>query len=338
MEALAHAGHAVHVICDPGTPAVERCRAAGIPFTEMEYPSRLAPSAIRVIRHRIEQDKIELVHALTNRALSNSLFALRGNPAVRVVGYRGTMGHLSRLDPASWMTYLNSRVDRIICVSDAVRQYLLGMGVPDARLVVIHKGHDPAWYRIDSHVNLSEFGVPVDAFVVGFTGNMRPVKGVDVLLRALALLPQKSKIHALLVGEVRDPKVERLAQIPEIVSRAHFVGFRKDAPQLAGSCDAAVMPSIEREGLPKAVIEAMAQGLPPVVSKVGGMPELVEHGVSGLVVPAKDAPALAEALLSLEQDKEKTEILGAGARERIEGPFHISHTVKKTLTLYEELL
>ena len=118
----------------------------------------------------------------------------------------------------------------------------------------------------------------------------------------------------------------------------HFLGFRPDAARLAGACDVAVMPSIEREGLPKAILESMALGIPPVVTDVGGLPELVEDGKCGYVVPPRDAEALRDALRALAQNAELRRRFGAAARARIEGPFNFRHTAEKTLALYRRLL
>jgi glycosyltransferase involved in cell wall biosynthesis len=247
------------------------------------------------------------------------------------------MGHISRFDPASWLTYLNPGVDRIVCVSEAVRRYLLGFRLPPERLVTIHKGHDPAWYTGLPAPDRAELGLPADAVVVGFTGNMRPVKGADVLLRAARRLQPRPDLHFLLIGEIRDARIRRLAAAPEMASVLHLPGFRKDAAALARLCDVAVMPSVKREGLPRAVIEAMAQGVPAVVTDVGGMPELVEHGVSGLVVPPRDDAALAEALRTLADDPALRARMGRAATERIGSAFHIRTTILKMRALLEDL-
>jgi glycosyltransferase involved in cell wall biosynthesis len=202
--------------------------------------------------------------------------------------------------------------------------------------VTIHKGHDPAWYSGTPPASLAGFGIPAGATVVGFTGNMRPVKGVDVLIEAARQLPSSPPIHFLLVGEVRDSRIERLARDARVRDRLHFTGFRKDAPALAGACDIFVMPSVEREGLPRSLIEAMAQGVAPVVSDVGGMPELVAKDECGLVVPPRDPQALAQAILALAQDPVRRQAFGRRARVRIETDFHIRHTIEKAIALFRE--
>jgi glycosyltransferase involved in cell wall biosynthesis len=211
------------------------------------------------------------------------------------------------------------------------------MRIPAARLVTIHKGHDPDWYRFE-RPHRQDFDIPPDAFIVGFTGNIRPVKGIDVLLSAARILARDCpSVHFLLVGEVRDKAILRLSRDTEATRRIRFTGFRSDAAAIAGMCDAYVMPSVEREGLPRGVIEAMAQGVPPIVTDVGGMPELVRHEASGLIVPPRDPQALAAAIQRLAGAPELVRALGAEAKRRIATDFHIDRTVEKFCDLYAGL-
>jgi len=334
--ALRHSGVSLFAIDNPDSPAIEWCRTCGIPHMDHEFHNRFEYEAVKIYRTLLHDEKFDIIHALTNRALSTALLATRRMTSPpKLIAYRGTMGHLHRWDPASRLSYLNPRVDAVICVSDAVRRYLRTFNIHDSRLEVIWKGHDPAWYAPAPRSGLDGDGIPPDAVTVAFVGNMRPVKGVDVLLDAFQGISPEENLHLLLFGEVRDRTLRKqVGRHPHI----HFFGYRPNAAALAGACDIAVMPSLEREGLPKAVLEAMAQGIPPVVTDVGGMPELVENGVSGLVVPPRDAAALREALLDLARDAVRRRRLGTAARDRIAGPFHFRHTVEKTLALYRRLL
>jgi len=333
---LPEEGIDVELICPAHSPSIEAFRATGIPVTEMVFRNRIDLKAVRRAREVLKAGRFDIVHSFRNRDLSCMLMASRGIP-VKHVAYRGTMGHLSWWDPASRLAYLHPRIDRIVCVSEAVRQYLISMRLPPERMVTIHKGHSLSWYENLKSPPLSEFGVPADAFTVIFTGNMRPVKGVDVLLRAMAEIPRDRNIHLLLVGDVRDKRIQRLTEVDAVRDRVHLAGFRKDAAAIAGLGDAFVMPSIEREGLPRSVIEAMAQRVPPIVSNVGGMPELVVDGESGLVVPPRDTRALADAIVALATDRDRRQRMGEEAQNRIREAFTIEETLRKTVDLYETL-
>jgi glycosyltransferase involved in cell wall biosynthesis len=335
VRALHEQGVRMQVICQPGSPAKAWCAAHGIPHLELEFRSRFDRKAVLAYRELLAAEPFDLIHCLTNRSLSAALQATRTmQDAPPVIGYRGTMGHLSRWDPASRLSYLHPRLRAIICVSAAVKGYLQGMGVPREKLDVIWKGHDPAWYTASSRSALTALGVPADAVVACFTGNIRPVKGVNYLLQAFDGIRPEEHIHLVVIGEVRDRRIARqIGRHPHV----HFLGFRSDAPQLATACDLAIMPSIEREGLAKSIPESMSQGVPAIVTRVGGMPELVEDGISGYVVPPKDSAALREAIRVLARDSGLRARFGAAAKARIEGPFHFTHTVAKTYALYQRL-
>jgi glycosyltransferase involved in cell wall biosynthesis len=336
LSALHEQGVQLRVLCGPN--AADWFVNRGIHAAPVSYPSRVARKTMSAIREETQSFKPHILHAFTNRALSNAIPAIRGHDAA-LVAYRGTMGHLSRLDPASWLTYFNPRVDKIVCVSNAVRRYLEKKRIPPSRLTAIYKGHDPAWYRQDGHGGLrQELKLAEDTFLVGFAGNMRRVKGADYLIRSLSFLPSEAPVHLVLMGEVRDRRRIHRALQNSRPGSVHLLGFREDATRLSGLCNAFVMPTIAREGLPRAVIEAMSQKVPGIVTNVGGMPELVQNGKSGLVVPPRDPEAIASAISFLFKNKQERNRLALAAKKRIEDEFHIDKTVARTLELYMDMV
>jgi glycosyltransferase involved in cell wall biosynthesis len=228
-------------------------------------------------------------------------------------------------------------VSAVIGVSDAVRDYVRTVRRPD-QVLTIRKGHDPAWYAAPTPADLTAFGVPRGAFVAGLVANMRRLKGAHVLVEALRQLAPESGVHVLLVGQIRDPEVEAALRDSTLAGRLHATGFRSDATRLMSGFTVSVMPSLEREGLPKAVVESMAQGIPAVVSSAGGLPELVEDGVCGRVVPPGDAVALAAALRELATDSELVRRLGRQALVQIQTKFSVAGMQAETRALYERLL
>ena len=336
LEGLAEAGVTFQALCEPESPAEHWCKQKGMPYQTITFRHRMDKEAIQMYRELLQTHNFDLIHCLSNRALSTAIWATRKQyKQIPIIAYRGTSGHLSRLDPTSWLSYLHPRLSGIICVSHAVREYLRKMGLPDEKLEVIWKGHDPTWYQPAPRSALTEADIPEDAFVAGFAGNIRPVKGVRYLLDAFSQIKPEENMHLIIAGEVRDKNIRPyIGKYPHV----HFLGYREDATALMGACDVTIMPSTEREGLPKAVLEAMAQGVPPIVTEVGGLPELVEDGISGRLIPPKDAASIAQAIRELAANREQRKQMGLAAAERIRGPFHISHTVEKTLALYHRML
>ncbi|QSP96052.1 glycosyltransferase family 4 protein [Marinobacter salinisoli] len=338
---LRNAGFDVDVMCNPKGRNFQRLTDEGLVAQPMALKSRFDKEGIAAIREQLASKRYDIIHAYNPRALACGLKASKGTD-IKVVAYRGVIGNISFLNPESWITFLHPRVSKIICVADAIKDYLaslrfLWMSIPDAKLQRIYKGHDLSWYQAEP-ADLREFGVPEGAFVVCCTGRNSPRKGFDVLIEAVGKLPADVDVHLLLVGDViNNEEIQALASQSSRSDRIHFTGFRTDAPAIAAASDVFVLPSKEREGLPRAVIESMVYAVPPLVTSVGGMPELVEDGVSGLVVEPNSSDALCRGIERLYRHPDLRSDLGAAARARIANRFHTSQTVRETAEMYQSL-
>jgi len=289
------------------------------------------------IRSILKTGKHDILHAFNGRALSNGLIASAGVP-VKTIGVCGTMGHLNWWDPSAYLAVMNPTVDRIVCISKAIMTYLQSRGIPEKRLVQIYRGHDPVWFTAAPRQALCQFGIPEDAFVIGCTAKIRPIKGVPILIEAVRRLAPEFPVHLMLVGQNADTEVQRLFKDPCFRERVHLTGFRMDAPDLIGACDLFVMPTLKNEGLCKAVLEAMCMGVPPIVSAVGGMVELVEEGRTGAIVPPGDPGALAEAIKRYILDKRLCQRHGQASKERVMACFSFPKMANQTINLYNDLL
>ncbi|MGI9236739.1 MAG: glycosyltransferase [Woeseiaceae bacterium] len=338
---LHNAGIELTVVCPSDHPNNQTLRDAGVPTVDIRLPRNFDKAGIDALRKELVRGRYHIMHTFNNKAVSNGLRACKGLP-VKIVCYRGIVGAVGFLDPMSWMRYLNPRIDRIVCVADAIRRHFLEMQpaflrMPASRPVTIHKGHRLEWYDA-TPADLSEFGLPKDAFVVGCTANYRPRKGIDFLIDALEALPKDIPAHLLLVGHMDDAKLSRRIGNSPIGERIHRIGFRTDAPAISAACNVFCLPSIKREGLARSVIEAMAYRVPPIVTDSGGSPELVVDGISGFVVPPRDAQAISTAIEKLYREPAMRKRMGDAARERIGTDFRNEDTVRKTIALYEELV
>jgi glycosyltransferase involved in cell wall biosynthesis len=338
---LNRAGVEVTVVCPrSATQARATLAAAGVRLLDLDLRGRLDLRGIRRLRAELVAGDYDVLHLLGNRALQNGLLASIGL-RVRIVAYRGIVGNVSFFSPVSWLRFLNPRIDRIVCVAEAVRAFFLQMRpaflrVPSTRLVTIYKGHSLDWYTAQP-ADLRPLGVPSGSFVIGCVANYRRRKGIEYLVAALAHLPREWPVHLLLVGQMDAARLDRAIAASPVRDRIHKVGHRTDAPALTAACDVFALPSVKREGLARSVIEAMAYSVAPIVTNCGGSPELVVDGESGLVVPARDAKALGNALRRLYEEPGLRGRLGAAARERIGKHFRIEGTIEKTLDLYKAL-
>lgn len=333
---LHNAGFEINVICAPDAVRLQQLEDSGIRVMQMAFNARMDFFALRKLRSTLSATSYDIIHAFNKQFLNHVLIASRGIPS-RIVAYRGVIGNLSPWNPETRLTFMNRRVCKIVCVCDAVRRYMLSIGIPASRLITVLKGHDLTWYQSMQRAELSRFSIPPDAFVVGCAARMRPRKGIHVLVRSAKDLANRP-VHFLLVGEARDRKAASYINASNLSRTVHMLGFRNDASSIMGACDAFIMPSLRREGLPRAVIEAMAQGVPAIVTNVGGMPEIVDHNRNGLIVPPNDPGAITRAIEYLADDPVRRATMGKEARTKIETCFNIERTIEKTMELYKEVM
>jgi glycosyltransferase involved in cell wall biosynthesis len=334
---LARAGVHVSVMTQADSVYAGHMRAAGITVIDFEPRSKVDLKAIRTIRAELRNGRHDIVQMFNNNAIANGLIAAVGLP-VRTVTYRGQTGNISRLNPACYLTHLSPRVDRIVCVAEAVRQDLLRHVGRSDKLVTIPKGHDLAWYSGVKAADRASVGVPQNCTLVGCVANNRPRKGIPVLIEAAGRLPAALNVHFLLVGRgMTAPDLRALIEKTGIAERFHCFEFRSDVLELVAACDVSVLPSVRREGLPKTVIEAMALAVAPIVTDTGGSAGLVANGESGLVVPPGDPAALARAITSLCEDPDRCREMGRAAQRRLGTAFRAQDAVAAHLRLYQEL-
>lgn len=335
LKDISSEGLSLHVIYNPEGENQKHLENENIALTPLVCKNKLDLRAILKIRKLIAQNDYDIVHAFTSRLLSVVLIATlfcKNKP--KILAYRGAIGNIKRNDPTSWLSFLNPRVKGINCVSRAVEDYLYSVGVSREKLRTIYKGHKLEWYGAKEKSALLEFGIPVDAFVVACTANIRKTKGIDLLIEAAKEVNKEKEIHFLIIGQIKDKEIEELAKDGKYAKFIHFTGFRSDASALAGACDVFALPSRDREGLPKALIEAMALGMPCIVTNVGGMPELIRNNQDGIVINKESVSELTQAIHTLHENSNRREQYGKSAKNRIKNEFHISNTAKNTIDFY----
>lgn len=190
----------------------------------------------------------------------------------------------------------------------------------------------------------SEYGLRPDLLLVGIVGTLKPIKGQDSFLKmAKRVLDAGLEAHFFIVGADPLPGEPYLKKLEALVSelglsgRVRFTGFRKDNLDVIRSLDILVSASTE-EAMPRNLIEAMALNRPVVATSVGGVPELVEEGMTGLLVPPQDAVALAEAVVRLARDPDLRRRLGEAGRCQVEERFTLDRFVRGIETVYSEVL
>jgi glycosyltransferase involved in cell wall biosynthesis len=224
--------------------------------------------------------------------------------------------------------------DGIIAVSDAVSQQAINEGTPSNVIETIYN----SVYVPDG--NVSDEGSFSGQPVIGTVGHLHPDKGYATLIESTpAILAQLPKARVVIVGEGRErTRLQRLVGELGVSDHIFFLGERLDVPNLLRQFDIFVFPSL-REGMPNALLEAMAIGLPVVASAVGGILEVVSDGVNGLLVPPASPMSLADATVRLWCDVGLRKDLGAAARQHIAEKFgDVEQEVTTTENVYLKLL
>jgi glycosyltransferase involved in cell wall biosynthesis len=246
---LKRAGVDITVACPPAANVRALLAENEVRTFELPLRTNVDRRAAERLRQELVDGNYQILHVFSNKALQNGLRAVRGLP-VRLVAYRGIVGNVSFLSPISWLRFLNPRIDRIVCVADAVRNFFLQMRpaflrIPPHKLVRIYKGHDLAWYTA-APANLEPLGIPPGAFVVSCVANYRPRKGIEVLVDAMEALPRDLPIHLLLVGQMDASRLVKKIAASPVADNIHRIGHRADAPSLTAASDVFVLPSIKR--------------------------------------------------------------------------------------------
>ena len=238
---------------------------------------------------------------------------------------------------------LYAMADALFTVSQELRDFHARAAWMDSkRFQVIYNGVDSERFAPRPELRLStraKHGLPADAFLVGYVGRMEPGKDIPTLLEAARCLLRRGRnIHVVAVGEgfLLKRFLEEVSRDNELQGRVTFTGATDDVPQLFNSFDAYVLPSLG-EGLSNTLLEAMASALPVVVTRVGGNPEVVEEGRSGLLFAPRNVAALAGYLDHLLQDEELRRRLGHTARERVVGQFSLKNMIEGYRNLYLEV-
>lgn len=341
MEGLERRGHRVEAALQPDGEAFARLSRGGFRVHPVLMRGEADPLAVLTIARRVSDARADVVHCHTSHAHTLGALAARlaGRPVVivsRRVDFSIFRNSFLRLNGIKY----RAGVDRIVCVSDAVRDVLLRDGLLPERLRVVRSAVDPRRVleapRVDVRARL---GWPASAKVVLAVGALVEHKGHRHLLEAMPkVVAGAPDAHLLIAGEgPLRPALEELARALWIDRRLAMPGYVED---LAGWFqDAAVlcMPSID-EGLGTSVLDAMAAGVPVVASRAGGIPEMVRDGVEGLLVPPGGPAALAQALVRVLTDEAEHARFSAAAKARVEEAFHVDRMVDETVAVYEEAM
>jgi glycosyltransferase involved in cell wall biosynthesis len=323
---LARRGHENVLAAAAGSPLAAVVPAADARLRSLPIRNDLDVLAAWRLSRLVAQESPHIVHLHTSRAhATRTIVTRRMDYALR----RGL-----------WTDLLYNRsVATVAAISEEVRRRLLDAGVRSERVTVVRSGVEPpaglpgAAGRAAAR---ARFGIEGE-LAIGIVAALERRKGHDVLLRALAALdgapPWRCRVCG---GGSQHEALQRLAADLGIAPRVRFLGEQRQVADVLAALDVFVMPS-RHEGLGVAVLEAMAMSLPVVASAVGGIPEAVKAGETGLLVPPDDPTALAAALRELGRDGERAKRMGHEGRTRVVAEFSMEAMAGRYERLYDEV-
>ena len=287
----------------------------------------------------VKRDNIDIIHAHTRVAqvLGCLLSRMTKVPFVTTCHGFFKSGRLSRKIFPCWGK-------RVIAISDAVRGHLTDdFKLPNEQVSVIYNGVDMAEYDIDMPVEkrriLKRNLGFTDGHVIGSIGRLSPVKGYDYLLHAIKeMKSRKYDVNLLLVGDgPEDKRLQGLTKRLGLENMVFFMKSRFDARRFFPLMDVYVLPSLQ-EGLGLSLLEAMASGRACVATRVGGISDVIQDGMNGLLVPPRDPRALANAITNLLDDSGVAGELGSNARGTVKNRFSLDEMISKTIGFYKGVM
>jgi glycosyltransferase involved in cell wall biosynthesis len=321
-------------------------RDVDLPIHLVKARARFDPFALRRLVALLQRGHFDIIHSHLFRADIYAALAVAqlGERAPLLVSTRHNDDRFF-LNPFIGMAHylVSARQDLIIAISDHIARFTVSRGVRDpARVRRVYHGLEPTVTQAlerDGQGIRADLGLAPDDFLVGNVGRLALQKGQRHLIAAMPLLLERvPRAHAVIAGGgdleeyLRDLSLE-----VGVSDRVHVLGPRRDVPALMHAIDVFAMPSIW-EGFGLVLLEAMAAGCPIVASRVATIPEVVVDGETGLLVPAGDPVALAEAIADLAHDSVRARRMGEAGRQRLRQQFSIEKMVGDTELLYRDLV
>lgn len=327
---------AVTALCPFESQFTQRLRALDVEVLVTPMPDDPPWSSIQMTCSMIRTGAIDLLHAHLPNAhvLAGIAGRLTGKPVLATLhGHK--VGVLDLEVHRSAGTYLS-----VVCRQSYF--HALGLGVSAGQLSCNPNGVDTEAFRPRPRPEQglrTSLGIPSSARLVGFLGRLSPEKGPDVFLRAALLVHSKlDDVHFVFVGDgPLAPTLRESITRLKLEDRVHLAGLRRDVPAVLNDLDVLVSSS-HSEAMPLAVMEAMASGLPIVATRVGGVPDLIEHGDSGWLVMPNDFEDIATRLQQMLGTPGELARMSTAARQRAVDTMSLSDTVEKMAALMSRLV
>ncbi|WJY28577.1 MULTISPECIES: N-acetyl-alpha-D-glucosaminyl L-malate synthase BshA [Sporosarcina] len=292
----------------------------------------------------VEAESLDLLHV--HYAVPHAVSAVLAKDMIQsdigiITTLHGTDVTILGHDPAlkNTVKYGIDKSDITTAVSDSLRKETIELIEPSKEIVTVYNFIDETTYHpVDGTAVRREFGLAEDDKIIVHISNFRSVKRIPDLIRAFARIVKEQPAKLLLVGEGPElPRIRRLANSLKVADHVIFTGKRNDLPAILSVSDVMVLPS-EKEAFGLVLLEGFACGVPAVGTTAGGIPEVIEDGVNGYLVPVGDPAAIAERTLRILQDPEKQRLFQQNALQTVHGKFASEQIVSQYEELYGKLI
>ncbi|MBZ0094043.1 MAG: glycosyltransferase family 4 protein [Sulfuricella sp.] len=321
-------GHRVTLLTPPGARIFQAARERGIPVEAMPFEKKTLKGVL-AMRRWLSDNACDVIN--THSSTDSWLVALAQIASARRVPVVRTR-HISALVSTSWTTrwLYASASDHVVTTGERLKIALEErLALPPGHATSIPTGIDlnrfsRAAIKSGGAIR-SKLGIPADAPVIGIAATLRSWKGHDYLLEAFTGLAEKfPSTHLLIVGDGprRQHLMERIAAT-SLTGRIHLIGHREDIPDVLAAMDLFALPSYANEGVPQAIMQAMAMELPVVSTTVGSIDEAVENGITGYLIEPKNTLQLEEKLTVLLGDEALRRQMGEAGRARAQARFSL---------------
>jgi len=306
-------GHQLHLLCPRESPIYDAAQEYRLPVTAQPLTKKRVPGLL-AIRGWLCDNPVDVIitHSSTDSWLTALACKTLSKPPA-MIRLRHISSPVANNPPTRWLYSRAS--DHIVTTGQCIRNQLIqDNGIEDERIISIPTGIDLERFKPgDKAAARGRLGLPESDLIVGIVATLRSWKGHNYLVEAFSRL-NRSDVQLVIVGDGPQRRMlEAMVQTHGIDSQTTFAGNQADPVPWFQALDVFALPSYANEGVPQALMQAMACGLPVVGGAVGGLPEIIAEGQSGLLVPPRDASALAAALKRLLSDRRLRERLGSGA-------------------------
>ena len=342
-ELLKRRGHWVWVSCREDNLIYEKCRASGIDVFPLDYPKNNKKGKlvknVNALKKFIKENKIDIVHSNTNYDRTAGAFAAKAAGVPHVTTNHSF--HSIEYNPTHWLR--NKRLtDHFIVDGECTKELLMKRDkIKNDRISLIHLGIEPESMKRDEKLRKKirkEFGIKDKDIVIGNVARMVEMKGQEYLIKAFQQVSGKFPDATLMIagsGKL-ERNLHKLVQSLDINDYVIFTGFRDDMQAVYSSFDIYAHTSVEGGGetFPYAVLYALAQELPVVVSRVGDVPVMVVEEINGFVVPDKNPEAIAKKLTILLDNKDMREKMGRASLNHLKRNFTVEKMVEEIEKVY----